>query len=80
MAIASTGMSDWETSGVLDSKWAGREAFTVEEVAGILGISRWAAYGGVKKGDIPAVWIGRRCIIPRRALERLLDVAPSTAA
>jgi excisionase family DNA binding protein len=80
MSIATTGQSEFESGRhVLDSKWDGRDTFTVTEVSKILRLSRWAAYAGVKKGDIPAVWIGRRCIVPRRALERLLSGTPRTA-
>jgi excisionase family DNA binding protein len=72
MSIAST---DSEHScGLLESpRWAGHNTFTVPEAAEILRISRWAAYEGVKKGELPVIWIGRRCLVPRRALERMLE-------
>jgi len=54
-------------------RWAGHNTFTVPEAAEILRISRWAAYEGVKKKEIPVIWIGRRCLVPRRALEKLLE-------
>ena len=75
MSIASTGLSDAERGcGLLDSpRWAGHNTFTVPEAAEILRISRWAAYGGVKKGELPVIWIGRRCVVPRRALEKMLE-------
>jgi excisionase family DNA binding protein len=57
---------------VLDAKWNGRSTFDVDETAEILGISRWSAYRGIKVGDIPAMRVGKRFIIPRHALERKL--------
>jgi excisionase family DNA binding protein len=50
-----------------------RLTLSVEEAARLLGISRQLAYTGVKEGRIPAIRIGRRLLVPRRALERLLE-------
>lgn len=57
---------------VLSAKWDDRSTFTVPESAEILGLSVWAAWQAATKGDIPVVRIGRRTIVPRHALERLL--------
>ena len=46
---------------------------TVEESATALGISRATAYEAVSRGEIPAIRIGRRILIPKVALEKLLD-------
>jgi excisionase family DNA binding protein len=77
MSAMSTGLGDAERgcgAGVLDSpRWAGHNTFTVPEAAEILRISRWAAYAGAKNGELPTIWIGRRCLVPRRALERMLS-------
>jgi excisionase family DNA binding protein len=59
---------------ILDAKWDGKTVFTVPEAAKILRISTWAAYEAVKNKELPAVWIGRRCVVPRHAIERLLTV------
>jgi excisionase family DNA binding protein len=48
---------------------------TVEEAAIALGISRAFAYEAVAKGDIPCIRIGRRILIPKVALKKLLDSA-----
>lgn len=45
---------------------------TVEEAGRELGISRGLAYEGVRTGAIPSVRIGRRLLVPRAALDRLL--------
>ena len=46
---------------------------TVDEAAKILGIGRQLAYNRVKTGEIPVIKIGRRLLVPRKALERLLE-------
>ena len=51
-------------------------AYSVEELAEILGISRPTAYELVKREDFPAVRISeRRIIIPRDALNEYLNRA-----
>lgn len=47
--------------------------YTVEEVARLLGISRGLAYEGVRRGEIPAVRIGKRLLVPRAALLKMLE-------
>lgn len=46
---------------------------TVPEAAERLGISRAFAYELVARGEIPFLRLGRRIVIPRRALERMVD-------
>ena len=46
---------------------------TVDEAAALLGISRTLAYDGVRTGEIPSIRIGRRLLVPRQALERILQ-------
>jgi len=46
---------------------------TVNEASRVLGISRGLAYSMVKTGEIPSVRFGKRVLVPRRALERLLE-------
>jgi excisionase family DNA binding protein len=45
---------------------------TVEETAKLLGISRNTAYSLVAQGTIPSLRLGKRLVIPRMQLERLL--------
>ena len=49
-----------------------RLTLTVEEAAKLLGIGRQLAYERVKTGEIPVIKIGRRLLVPRSALEKLL--------
>ncbi len=50
-----------------------RLTLTVEEAAQLLGISRSFAYEAVAAGELPSIRIGRRVLVPRGALERMLD-------
>ena len=50
-----------------------RPAVTVTEAADMLGISRALAYQLVARGDIPALRLGRRLVVPRKAIEAMLD-------
>lgn len=56
-----------------------RLTFTVDEVAVALGISRSSAYECAKRGDIPTVRLGRRIVIPRRAVLELLGETDTAA-
>lgn len=45
---------------------------TVDEAAQVLGLSRNSCYQAVETRAIPSLRIGKRILIPRFALERLL--------
>ena len=47
---------------------------SVEETAKLLGIGRNLCYERVKTGEIPSLKIGRRLLVPKAALEKLLAV------
>jgi excisionase family DNA binding protein len=51
----------------------GRLVLSVTEAAGMLGISRGLAYELVARGELPSLRLGRRIVVPRRALEALLE-------
>jgi excisionase family DNA binding protein len=46
---------------------------TVEEAARLLGIGRNSAYEAVRRGEIPAIRLGKRFLVPKAALERMLN-------
>jgi excisionase family DNA binding protein len=48
---------------------------TVEEVAKALHVSRTLAFQAVHRGEIPSIRVGRRILVPRAALERMLEGA-----
>jgi len=53
-----------------------RLTMTIEEAGKALGISRATAYALAQQGRLPVIKISdRRWIVPKRALEQLLDSA-----
>ena len=57
-----------------------RETMTVGETADRLGISRALAYKAAQRGELPIIRIGRRYLVIRAELERMLlgTVDPQT--
>jgi excisionase family DNA binding protein len=47
---------------------------TVEEAAHLIGISRAQAYRCIKRGQLRAVQLGRRLVVPVAAVEELLGI------
>ena len=45
---------------------------TIQEAAKILRIGRSAAYEAARTGELPVIQFGRRKLVPRAALEKLL--------
>ncbi len=60
--------------GVGTTSGTERLTLTVEEAAKLLGISRAFAYESVRRGDIPSIKIGRRVLVPKAQLYRLVGV------
>jgi excisionase family DNA binding protein len=52
-----------------------RLTLSVTEAADVLGISRAFAYELVARGELPCVRLGRRLVVPRKALDALLEDA-----
>lgn len=50
------------------------QTLSVEAAAAALGVSTWALYTAIRDGRSPVAFVrvGRRIVIPRPALERLL--------
>ncbi len=51
------------------------EVHTVEEAAARLRIGRGTAYEAIRRGELPAIRLCGRLIIPRVAIDRMLAVA-----
>ena len=51
---------------------------SVPQAGHLLGLGRFAAYEAARKGEIPTVRMGRRKLVPVRALENLLRLEPGT--
>lgn len=47
----------------------------VETAGKMLGISRNSAYAAARRGDLPTIKIGGRYLVPKVALDRLLEGA-----
>jgi excisionase family DNA binding protein len=45
---------------------------TIDEAAKVLGIGRNQAYAAAKRGEIPTIRIGKRILVLREPLKRLL--------
>ncbi len=50
-----------------------RLVYSVTEAGKLLNLSRGSTYEGIRTGQIPSVKIGRRILVPRAALDRLLE-------
>jgi excisionase family DNA binding protein len=51
---------------------------TVSEAARLLRLSRAFVYELIARGELPSVRFGRRIMIPRAAIERILDDSLAT--
>jgi excisionase family DNA binding protein len=47
------------------------ELVSVDEVATWMGVSPWLLYEAIKRDELACARLGRRVLIPRRALEKL---------
>jgi excisionase family DNA binding protein len=66
MSIMTTGLSDTE-------KPTARRTYTVAEAAAQLGIGKNQGYEAARRGEIPTIRIGKRLLVPREALDRILN-------
>lgn len=53
---------------------------TVNEAAKLLGIARVSAYALAKTGGLPTIRLGRRLVVPKKALARMLETTEPVAA
>lgn len=54
-----------------------RAVYTVPEVAELLSLSRGSAYAMLRTGEIPAIRLGSRWVIPKRRFHAWLDDQPA---
>ena len=50
-----------------------RQTYSVPDAARVLGISREAAYQAVGRGELASIRLGKRILIPRVVIDRLLQ-------
>ena len=55
-----------------------RATLSVVEAARIMGVSKNVAYEAVRRGEIPSIRLGGRILVPRAALEQLLETGSHT--
>ena len=56
----------------VDAQLPDKPTFSVKEVATMLGVSRDVVYDCANTGELPALRLGSRLLIPRAALARML--------
>lgn len=47
-------------------------AYSIAQIAQVLGISLSTAYRRAREGELPAIRLGRRLLVPAQGIERLL--------
>lgn len=62
----------------MDKKGTDRLVLSVKEARQQLGLSRGLMYDALRSGQIPSIRIGRRILIPRASLDRLLEGTDTT--
>ena len=55
-----------------------RLTLSIPEAGRILGLGRAASYEAARRGEIPTIALGRRRIVPARAIEEMLQLEPGT--
>lgn len=50
-----------------------RLTLSVAEAGTLLGVSRTSAYAWARSGQLPTIRLGKRILVPKHALERLLE-------
>lgn len=50
-----------------------KAVYSVTEAAKVLGISRTLAYDLANSGELPVLRLGKRMVIPKASLERILE-------
>jgi len=58
----------------------GRLTLTVEEVGELLSVSRALAYEMARTGRLPTVRFGNRIVVPKKAIETMLQRSVPSAA
>jgi excisionase family DNA binding protein len=48
---------------------------SIDDAAKVLGISRGSAYTLAGSGELPTIRLGRRLLVPRHALDKLIGLA-----
>ena len=57
-----------------------RITLTIAEAGALLGISRAHTYELARVGELPSIKLGKRVVVPRRALEQFIENAANKRA
>jgi len=57
-----------------------RPTISVDELASVLDVARSTAFEAVRRGDVPAIRVGRRIRIPTAGVRRLLQLDSQTVS
>ena len=77
VAISETTAAQPDTATTIDLEWLRRStaaALTRRQVSQVLGIDERTVTRAIKSGELPSLAVGRRVLIPRLPLLRLLGV------
>ena len=66
-------MQDFQPPGAAVA--SGHQVLSVPEAGKLLGLGRDASYQAAKRGELPVLKFGKRLVVPRVALERMLQEA-----
>ena len=56
-----------------------RLTLSIDQTAEILGISRGLVYGLVARGELPSIRFGRRILVLKKAIDKLVDADDAPA-
>jgi excisionase family DNA binding protein len=57
-----------------------RRTYKIEEAGRLLGIGRNQAYEAARRGDLPTIRIGKRLLVPKAVLDRMLGLEVARAS
>ena len=57
----------------MNNQLVNRQTYTIAEAGKVVGIGRNSAYEATRTGQLPTIRIGGRLLVPRLALERMLN-------
>jgi excisionase family DNA binding protein len=57
-----------------------RRTYSVVEAAALLGIGRNGAYEAIARGDLPAIRLGKRLVVPKATVNRMLGIVEGEVA
>jgi excisionase family DNA binding protein len=72
------GSRDTDQAATTEPAPLGRMVYTVKETAQLLSLSLGTTYQLIRSGDIPAIKLGGRWVVPKRRLHEWVNNLPTT--